>query len=100
MMKKLLTALVCSLAIVTLSGCVTQTVSFDKPAKSTPEKSHWTVFAFGIIPVYNDPVDAEALCEGSENIAKVQTQRDAVSIFINYGAFSLNKFTVYCAKSE
>ncbi len=94
-MKKV-SLLICSLVLIT--GCSTQSYVVNPTAKTTPTFEKSQAFFVGGVG-QQKVVNAEKICKGYHNIAKVETKETAVDIvlgIVTFGIYTPRTVSVYC----
>lgn len=94
-MKKTVAILICFL----LGGCATQTVNFEKPKQVLQKPTYYKkdTFFLGMGP--STDINASKICNGSNNIYKVdaeQTTSDLVIAWATFGMYTPRSIAIYC----
>lgn len=96
-MKKILSVFA---LVMLITGCAQQTFIVDKKAAVTPKEvitHHFFISGLG----QEKTVDAAAVCGGSENVVKTETQRTFVNGLlgvVTLGIYTPLEARVYCSK--
>ncbi|MEL7215185.1 MAG: lipoprotein bor [Pseudomonadota bacterium] len=93
-----LTALIL-VASLTLSACATQTFTFAENAGQLERETRTNFFIGGL--GQDDLIEAADICDGAENITKVESEYDPLDVILNIltnGIYSPRAYRVYCAR--
>ena len=86
-------------ASLTLSACAKQTFTFAENAGQLQRESRTNFFISGL--GQDDLIEAADICDGAENITKVESEDDPLDVILNLltsGIYSPRAYRVYCAR--